>query len=278
MSPSAYLRAFVGAAAAGRFKQLQDRDDLWKLLTAIARMKAVDQIRRQTAQRRGGTNVRGESIVAGSDDAGGGLDQLAHGQPTPEFVALMEEQQQQMFAMLPDQSLRDVASLRFEGYSNEEIAKATEISLRSVERETESDPSDLDLDGRRQGRRFLIDPSACRCGFRRAWRVRDVASRNKKRRPVFVHRSSLFHDQYFGLEAEEVADRLETTFDFSSDARYTSLNFSPDRCGTPFDLTSGGVETILNFPPGGVETLFDFSTCGVQSSLDFRGGLVVKLR
>ncbi len=121
-------------AAAGRFKQLQDRDDLWKLLTAIARMKAVDQIRRQTAQRRGGTNVRGESIVAGSDDAGGGLDQLAHGQPTPEFVALMEEQQQQMFAMLPDQSLRDVASLRFEGYSNEEIAKATEISLRSVER------------------------------------------------------------------------------------------------------------------------------------------------
>ena len=46
----------------------------------------------------------------------------------------MDEQQQQMFAVLPDQSLRDVASLRFEGYSNEEIAKETGISLRSVER------------------------------------------------------------------------------------------------------------------------------------------------
>ncbi len=120
-------------AAAGRFKQLQDRDDLWKLLTAIAGMKAVDQIRRQTAQRRGGTNVRGESIVTGSD-GGGGFDSLADGQPTAEFLAIMEEQQQQMFALLPDQSLRDVASLRFEGYSNEEIAKELEISLRSVER------------------------------------------------------------------------------------------------------------------------------------------------
>jgi len=122
-------------AAAGRFKQLTDRDDLWKLLTAIAGMKAVDQIRRQTAQRRGGTNVRGDSIVAGTDtDRAGGFDQLAHGQPTPEFLAVMDEQQQQMFAMLPDQSLRDVASLRFEGYSNDEIAKELDISLRSVER------------------------------------------------------------------------------------------------------------------------------------------------
>ncbi len=53
-------------AAAGRFEKLQDRDDLWKLLTAIAGMKSVDQIRRQTAKKRGGEDVRGESIIAGA--------------------------------------------------------------------------------------------------------------------------------------------------------------------------------------------------------------------
>lgn len=120
-------------AAAGRFQQLQDRDDLWKLLTAIAGMKAVDQIRRQTALKRGGTNVRGESIVDGNSQIGG-FDQLVHTEPTPEFLALMEEQQQQMFDLLPDDSQRQVARLRFEGYSNQEISQQLDISLRSVER------------------------------------------------------------------------------------------------------------------------------------------------
>lgn len=122
-------------AAAGRFKQLQDRDDLWKLLTAIAGMKAVDQIRRQTAQKRGGTNVRGESVFEGVDASQiGGLGQLINSGPTPDFLAIMDEQQQAMFQALPDASQRDVATLRFEGYSNDEIAQALGISLRSVER------------------------------------------------------------------------------------------------------------------------------------------------
>jgi RNA polymerase sigma factor (sigma-70 family) len=122
-------------AAAGRFKQLQDRDDLWKLLTAIAGMKAVDQIRRQTAQKRGGTNVRGESVFEGVDASQiGGLGQLIHSEPTPDFLAIMDEQQQVMFRALPDPSQREVARLRFEGYSNDEIAQQLGISLRSVER------------------------------------------------------------------------------------------------------------------------------------------------
>ncbi len=122
-------------AAAGRFDQLQDRDDLWKLLTAIAGMKAVDQIRRQTAKKRGGENVRGESIVGGGAASGmGGFDQFVHGEPTPEFLAVMDEQQQAMFGALPDASQRDVARLRFEGYSNQEVSEELDISLRSVER------------------------------------------------------------------------------------------------------------------------------------------------
>jgi RNA polymerase sigma factor (sigma-70 family) len=122
-------------AAAGRFDKLQDRDDLWKLLTAIAGMKSVDQIRRQTAKKRGGENVRGESIIAAAGASQmGGFDQFIHEQPTPDFLAVMDEQQQAMFRALPDDSQRNVARLRFEGYSNEEIAEQLGTSLRSVER------------------------------------------------------------------------------------------------------------------------------------------------
>jgi RNA polymerase sigma factor (sigma-70 family) len=121
-------------AASGRFEQLRDRDDLWKLLTAISSMKAVDQIRHQTAKKRGGTGLRGESIVAGWNSERGGFDQLLHGDPSPEFLTIMDEQQQKLFEALPDASQRDVARLRFEGFSNEEIAAQLGMSLRSVER------------------------------------------------------------------------------------------------------------------------------------------------
>jgi DNA-directed RNA polymerase specialized sigma24 family protein len=64
----------------------------------------------------------------------GGFDQFVHSEPTPEFLALMDEQQQEMFSALPEESQRSVARLRFEGYANEEIAEQLGMSLRSVER------------------------------------------------------------------------------------------------------------------------------------------------
>ena len=58
-------------AAAGRFDQLHSRDDLWSLLVAIAGKKAADQIRRQTSQKRGGKDLRGESVFQGVADEPG---------------------------------------------------------------------------------------------------------------------------------------------------------------------------------------------------------------
>ncbi len=53
----------VGARE-GKFDQLSNRNDLWKLLIAMAGNKASEQIRRQTAQKRGGPDLRGNSAVA----------------------------------------------------------------------------------------------------------------------------------------------------------------------------------------------------------------------
>ena len=125
----------VGAQE-GRFHQLENRDDLWKLLVAISGMKAVDLIRKQTAQKRGGGNVRGNSIVANTERSGFGVgfDQFLDSDPTPEFLAVMDEQQAGLFGLLRDESQRSVARLRFEGYSNQEIADQMGIAVRSVER------------------------------------------------------------------------------------------------------------------------------------------------
>lgn len=123
-------------AAEGRFKKLSNRDDLWKLLVAMTRMKAVDQIRRQTAKKRGGTELRGESIVDGptNDQTPAGFDQFLGEDPSPEFLVAMDEQYQVLMNALPDESQRQVAKLRMDGFANEEISKSLDISVRSVER------------------------------------------------------------------------------------------------------------------------------------------------
>ncbi len=122
-------------AAKGNFTQLQDRDDLWRLLVAIAGQKAVDQIRRQVSQKRGGTELRGESIfLAAGDEGPKGFEQFLAADPTPEFLAVMDEEQGRLLAMLSDDAQRQIAKLRMEGFTNEEIAEQLQISLRSVER------------------------------------------------------------------------------------------------------------------------------------------------
>ena len=132
---SAFDSLFRGAAE-NRYPRLDDRDDLWKLLTTIALRKASNQRRHEGRLRRGGGRVVGGSDLAG--DAGGDpLALIADSEPTPELAAALVEEVRQRFAELPDESLRVVALLRMDGYANEEIARALDCSPRSVDRKLE---------------------------------------------------------------------------------------------------------------------------------------------
>jgi len=55
--------SFCQAAQRGRFPNLADRDDLWRLLIVLTAQKAVDAIRWEGCAKRGGGRVRGESAV-----------------------------------------------------------------------------------------------------------------------------------------------------------------------------------------------------------------------
>ncbi|MEO1614417.1 MAG: sigma-70 family RNA polymerase sigma factor [Planctomycetota bacterium] len=116
-------------AESGRFEQLGDRDDLWKLLIVMTRHKSNNQIRHQIAQKRGGRNVRGNSVVDK-----GGFDQFFEDDPTPELFLEIREQQDRLLEKLASESHREVAKLRLQGYSIEETAELLGISARSVKR------------------------------------------------------------------------------------------------------------------------------------------------
>ncbi len=130
------FHSFCRGAAAGRFPQLNDRHDLWKLLVTITARKAVAHLRREHAQKRGGGAVRGESAFITEDAAPGcgGIDQVLGREPTPEFAVQVAEQCELMIGMLDDQSLRVVALLKLESYTNEEIARTLDCALGTVER------------------------------------------------------------------------------------------------------------------------------------------------
>lgn len=60
------METLIVGSGEGRFPQLSDRNDLWKLLLVITRQKAVDQMRREMREKRGGGEVRGDSIFIGT--------------------------------------------------------------------------------------------------------------------------------------------------------------------------------------------------------------------
>ena len=113
---------------AGKFPQLTDRDDLWRLLVVITARKAMAQANRNARQKRGGGRVVSEVVLFGNEADGGsgplaGLEQVAAEGPTPEFAAMMAEQCRILLDALDDDSLRQVALCRMEGYNNDEIAE-----------------------------------------------------------------------------------------------------------------------------------------------------------
>ena len=130
------MNSFFRAAQAGRFPQLANRDDLWKVLFTITARKVVAQQRRHFADKRGGGLVRGESVFLQVEDEneGPGIAQMVGAEPTPELAAELTETCQRLLDSLDDETLREIALLRLEGYTNDEIAERIKCTTRSVER------------------------------------------------------------------------------------------------------------------------------------------------
>jgi DNA-directed RNA polymerase specialized sigma24 family protein len=130
------FHSFRQGAARGRFPQLDDRYGLCRLLVTITVRKALAQLERQGRKKRGGGRVRGESILAGGDSDAheAGLEQIVGVEPTPEFAAMGADESRHLLAALGDETLRRIALLWMEGYSDGEIASRLDCGPRTVGR------------------------------------------------------------------------------------------------------------------------------------------------
>ena len=120
----------------GHFPQLHDRDDLWGLLIALTAHKAIDLVRRETRQKRGG----GEAAPPGPSCPPAALDleQVIGREPTPEFTAQVVEECERLLGSLNDPTLQSVALWKMEGYTTPEIAAKLDCVPRSVERKLQA--------------------------------------------------------------------------------------------------------------------------------------------
>ncbi len=129
------MNSFFVAAKAGNFPQLRDRTDLWRLLLTITSRKALAKQRRDFALKRQDARHVDACGGAAADSSALALDQLlADHEPLPDEAAAFAEEVRWQLSQLPDDELRQIVTLRLEGYTNREIADRMNTYERRIER------------------------------------------------------------------------------------------------------------------------------------------------
>jgi len=112
---------FCRGAAKNGFRQMENRDDLWKILHMLTSRKARDHFRHATRQKRGRPTVPLDDDVASAFT-------------DPVADAIFDEELKILFDSLDDSELTEVALLKINGHTNEEIARLQNCTVRTVGR------------------------------------------------------------------------------------------------------------------------------------------------
>lgn len=124
--------SFCRRAKAGGFPQLNDRDDLWRLLATVTSRKAARLVRHQHQLKRGGGQVAGESVF--DDSTAPGIGGVAGSALPPAVEAELADDMLRMLDALGDDELKAIALWKLEGFTNVEIATRLGKALSTVER------------------------------------------------------------------------------------------------------------------------------------------------
>ncbi|EMI43618.1 ECF-type sigma factor [Rhodopirellula sp. SWK7] len=130
------MNSFFRAARDGRMRP-QNGSELWKLLATFTVRKASTRLRQYYAKKRGGGLVRGESVFINPSEttnASPGLSQITADEEVPELIDELLALCETRLGELPDALVRQIASLRLQGYEINEIAEAVECSPATVKR------------------------------------------------------------------------------------------------------------------------------------------------
>jgi RNA polymerase sigma factor (sigma-70 family) len=128
------LMAFFRGASEGRFPDLRNRRNLWRLLIKIVQRKAINQRHQQLALKRGHGRVRGDSAMIDQDGRRDTRVAVQAPDPLPVTTAEIHEQFANLFQLLDDDTLRHVAVMKLQQHTNAEIARRLGVVERTVER------------------------------------------------------------------------------------------------------------------------------------------------
>jgi DNA-directed RNA polymerase specialized sigma24 family protein len=103
----------------------------------MTRRKVARHVNHERRQKRGGGQVRGESVFVGAgaaDSPGFGLEQIEGKDDAISFGVQLAEETEWLFEILGDEELCRVAELKLADCTNEEIAKTLGCHARTVKR------------------------------------------------------------------------------------------------------------------------------------------------
>jgi hypothetical protein len=126
--------SFCRGLEEGRFPNLQDRDNLWKVLVVLTARKALRLVQHERRQKRGGGKVLAEADVPAGEAERALLDDVIGREPSPEFAAQVAEECNRLLDLLGDDRLRSIARWKMEGDTNAEVAVKIGCLERTVER------------------------------------------------------------------------------------------------------------------------------------------------
>lgn len=122
------FREFLSRAAEGSFKKLENREDVWQILTLLVGDKVRDRLQHEGRLKRGGGNP------------GAPLEEVAEvvsKLDSPALLAEINDAKKHLLEKLPSDDHRRVIKLLAEGRTHEEIAETLDLSVRTVDRRVE---------------------------------------------------------------------------------------------------------------------------------------------
>ena len=131
------INSFINGVKADRFPKLQSDTDLWKLLVVISSRKAMRYNERQHAEKRGGGQVRGESVFMTPGDQSAQFALAEAAQAPEDFEQALEASAEELLARLDDESLKTIVLLKMQGLENDEVAKHLGCVPRTIRRKLE---------------------------------------------------------------------------------------------------------------------------------------------
>src|SRR5262249_3681680 len=122
VADSAFL-SFYRCVQEGQYKQLDDSRHLWQLLLLITKRKAGKLHRWLKAAKRDWRRTQNDAPRDGADTPPNGAPgDPPGGEPPPEVRAEMAEECARLLNLLADETLQTIATHKWQGYTNEEIA------------------------------------------------------------------------------------------------------------------------------------------------------------